>query len=78
MLASHLAAGSRGSLAGKVAIVTGSSMGIGQAIAEALASEGAFVVIHSSSSVEQGQAVAKQLGGTYIQADVSNEQDCIR
>ena len=37
---------------GKVAIVTGSSSGIGEAIARSLHALGASVVINSSSSVE--------------------------
>ncbi len=69
--------------AGKVAIVTGSSSGIGAATARALAAEGATVVVNSSSSVEAGQALADELvaGGStasYVQADVSRAEDRAR
>jgi ketoreductase RED2 len=62
-------------LTGKVAVVTGSSSGIGEATARALAGAGAKVVISSARSVEAGQAVAAALGdqATYVQADVSDE-----
>lgn len=66
------------SLKGKVAIVTGSSMGIGKAIAEHLVREGATVIIHSGRSVEAGESTAKELGMQYIQADVQQQDDCIR
>ena len=66
------------SLKGKVAIVTGSSMGIGKAIAEHLVREGATVVIHSGRSVEAGESTAKELGMQYIQADIQQQADCIR
>ena len=61
--------------AGKVAIVTGSSSGIGQSVAERLASLGAHVVVNSSSSVEAGQAVAASLAteGLYVRADISDQ-----
>lgn len=67
-----------GSLDGKVALVTGSSSGIGEASAHALAAEGANVVVNSSSSVEAGQAVASVLAtdGHYIQGDISDETQC--
>ena len=60
---------------GRVAIVTGSSSGIGQRTAERLSALGATVVVNSSSSVEAGQAVADSLPGesTYIQADISDQ-----
>lgn len=45
------------SLSGKVAIVTGSSSGIGRAIAERLAEEGAIVVVNYGTSAEKAQQV---------------------
>lgn len=60
---------------GKVAIVTGSSSGIGEAIARRLSGLGASVVINSASSVEAGQNIAKELGDNalYVQADISDK-----
>ncbi len=64
--------------AGRVALVTGSSSGIGERIAERLAAAGATVVVNSATSVEAGEAVAEQLrtayGATasYAQADISD------
>jgi ketoreductase RED2 len=56
-----------------VAIVTGSSSGMGAAIARRLAGAGMTVVVNSRSSVEAGQAVAAEIGGAYEQADVGDE-----
>ena len=60
---------------GKVAIVTGSTSGIGEAIARALHALGASVVVNSSSSVEAGQKIAESLGenAIYVQADISDK-----
>jgi len=64
-----------GTLEGKVAIVTGSSSGIGEAAARRLAALGANVVVNSSSSVDAGRAVADSLPteSLYIQADISDQ-----
>jgi ketoreductase RED2 len=60
-------------LSGKVALVTGSSSGIGEATARALAAWGATVVVNSSRSAEEGREVAASLpGASYVQADVSD------
>lgn len=62
-------------LDGRVAIVTGSSSGIGEATAQRLSELGATVVVNSSSSVEAGNAVSNALPGpsTYVQADISDQ-----
>jgi ketoreductase RED2 len=63
----------------KVVLVTGSSSGIGEATARHFADEGATVVVNSSTSVDQGRAVAASLpSASYEQADVSSESDCQR
>lgn len=65
-------------LDGKVAIVTGSSSGIGEAIARSLTEQGATVVVNSSTSVAAGEKVAAELGCRYVQADVSADADVAR
>ncbi|MDR4478912.1 MAG: SDR family oxidoreductase [Nitrospira sp.] len=72
-----------GSLTGKVAIVTGSSSGIGQAIAERLAQEGATVVVNYRERAEKARRVADGIqakGGTaaVIRADMSRVAEAQR
>jgi ketoreductase RED2 len=65
-----------GRLAGKVALVTGSTSGIGAATARSLSAEGATVVINSVSSVEAGEALAAQLGdASYVRADIAKPDE---
>ncbi len=66
------------SLKNKVAIVTGSTGGIGEAIARLLSHESTRVVINSVSSRAKGEALATELHGLYCQADITIEEDCQR
>ncbi len=66
-------------LEGKVALVTGSSQGIGQAIALKLASEGASIVIDYRSHPEGAEETLKQVNnigskGYTVKADLGNVQ----
>ena len=64
----------------RTAIVTGSTSGIGLAIARALAAEGCNVVVNSYSDTPQDHAVAESMAGEgkaiYIKADMSNSFEC--
>lgn len=67
------------SLAGKRALVTGASRGLGKAIALSLARAGADVAITFEKSVEKAQAVADEIralgrNGVAIQADSASPQ----
>lgn len=62
-----------------VALVTGSTSGIGAAAARRLAHEGYAVIVHSRSSAQAGQALAAELGrAVYIQADLAVDADRVR
>ena len=60
-------------MAARVALVTGSSSGIGAQTARRLAAEGYEVVVTSRQSVEAGRAVAHEVGGRYLQADLADD-----
>ncbi len=63
----------------RVALVTGSSSGIGAAVATTFADLGARVVVNSVSSVAEGEQLAAKLpDATYIQADVSSPAEAKR
>jgi len=66
------------SLEGKTALVTGASRGIGRAIAAELASAGASVVVGYRSGKDEADALAAEIGGRAVQADVSNAEDAKR
>ena len=62
-------------LGGRVAIVTGSSSGIGEATARRMSEAGASVVVNSGTSVDAGEAVSESLPGEsiYVRADISDK-----
>ena len=63
-------------LAGKVALVTGSTLGIGAATARLFAREGAQVVLNSHVDDEAARRIATQLGperALFVQADVADD-----
>lgn len=64
--------------AGRVVLVTGSSSGIGEQVARRFSALGATVVVNSSSSVEAGERVSRELPGesSYVQADISDAEQC--
>lgn len=64
-----------GLLNGKAAIVTGASRGIGRAIAERFAADGARVVVNYSKSAAAAEALAARIGGIAVRADVSQKQE---
>jgi ketoreductase RED2 len=62
-----------------VVLVTGSSSGIGAATAVRFAREGARLVVNSSKSVDEGQALASSLpDAIYVQGNVAVEDDAKR
>jgi 3-oxoacyl-[acyl-carrier protein] reductase len=60
-------------LTGHGALVTGASGGIGSAIARALAAEGAQVAVHYHSNDSAAEALADELGGVALRADLRDE-----
>ncbi len=69
-------------LQGRRAIVTGSTSGIGQGVAEALAAAGAEVILNSFTDSEADHAQARAMAETYgvavryIKADMSKPEEC--
>ncbi len=58
----------------KVALVTGASRGIGEAVARRLARDGMFVYVNCSKSIDDAKRIAEEIGGKAVLADVSDEK----
>lgn len=57
-------------LSGKVVLVTGGAGGIGQAISRHFAQEGSIVAVHYHTSEEEAVALALEIGGMAVHADL--------
>jgi NAD(P)-dependent dehydrogenase (short-subunit alcohol dehydrogenase family) len=67
--------------AGKVAVVTGGTQGLGEAIARMFAARGAAGIVIVGRNAKKGKAVAADIGKAgvkvkYVQADLANVEDC--
>jgi ketoreductase RED2 len=65
----------------RVALVTGSTSGIGAAVVRRLAAKGTKVIINSSKSVDAGNALVAELGADnahYVQGDIAVSEDATR
>ena len=63
-------------LSQKIAIVTGGSRGIGRAIALELGAAGAKVIVNYNRNADAAQAVANEINGHAVQADVGTVEGC--
>ncbi|MGD1918398.1 MAG: SDR family NAD(P)-dependent oxidoreductase [Pleurocapsa sp.] len=63
----------------RVALITGSTSGIGMAIAKQLATEGMAIAFHSRSSIDEGEKLADSYpDSSYTQADLSDQNQTHR
>lgn len=66
----------------KVAVITGSTSGIGLGVAEELARRGAKIVVNSFSDTDDDHAIARTIASdhgveaVYVQADMSDGEQC--
>src|SRR5688572_25957536 len=65
-------------LEGKGVVVTGGAGGIGSAVVRAFAAEGARVAVHHRTSVDRAQALAEEVDGTAVRADLTVEEEADR
>ncbi|SME87843.1 SDR family NAD(P)-dependent oxidoreductase [Streptomyces sp. Amel2xC10] len=69
-------------LQGRTALVTGATSGIGKAVAQNLARQGAYVVLHGRDQV-RGAALVKEIeteggGARFVAADLADADDTLR
>src|ERR1700747_950761 len=69
------------SLAGKIAIVTGGTQGLGEAIARLFAERGAAGIVICGRNAEKGERVASDISSAgcptvFVQADLAKVADC--
>ena len=64
-----------GGLEGRRAIVTGAASGIGRAIAEDLAAQGARVLV-TDINADDGERIASTIKGMFERADMSSRREC--
>ncbi|MBV8778432.1 MAG: SDR family oxidoreductase [Alphaproteobacteria bacterium] len=65
-------------LAGKTVVVTGAAQGIGAALCERFAAEGARTVVAADLNAAGAEAVAVRIGGVAVACDVAQEGDVLR
>src|SRR5437660_1745371 len=64
-------------LAERHVVVTGAASGIGRALASRFAAEGARAVVVADLDITGAQAVAEEIGGHAVRADVSRESEIV-
>jgi len=65
-------------IAGKIVVVTGGASGIGRALCQRFALEGAKAVVVADVNEEGARAVAQEIKGIAATCDVSKEEDVVR
>src|SRR4051812_49840472 len=63
-------------MSGAVAIVTGGGTGIGAAVVRRLAARGVRCVVNYAHSRDEAEAVASEVGGVAVQADIAEDVAC--
>jgi NAD(P)-dependent dehydrogenase (short-subunit alcohol dehydrogenase family) len=63
-------------ITGTSSVITGGASGLGEATARLLADEGAHVVVVDMNE-EKGEAVAKDIGGVFVKANVADTDEVI-
>jgi len=62
-------------IAGKIVVVTGGASGIGRALCQRFAQEGAKAIVVADINEEGAKAVAREIRGIAVACDVSREED---